>query len=116
MNGFKRLTMLALAAGALLVSGSVFAQDDNDRLIIGAGAEITTLDPRLATDVPSFERIGVIMEPLVVYDYGLSLAPRLATDWTFSDDGLTLTFNLRDDVTFHAGSAFTRADVTDTLQ
>src|SRR5690625_1538589 len=116
MNGFKRLTMLALAAGALFVSSSAFAQDDNDRLIIGAGAEITTLDPRLATDVPSFERIGVIMEPLVVYDHALSLIPRLATDWDFSDDGLTLTFNLRDDVTFHDGSDFTSADVKDTFE
>jgi peptide/nickel transport system substrate-binding protein len=30
----------------------------------------------------------------------------LATDWNVSDDGLTWTFNLREDVTFHDGTPF----------
>src|SRR5690606_12192934 len=29
----------------------------------------------------------------------------LATDWTISDDGLTYTFTIRTDVTFHDGTA-----------
>ncbi|MEQ6900950.1 ABC transporter substrate-binding protein [Nocardioides sp. YIM 152588] len=31
--------------------------------------------------------------------------PRLATEWSTSEDGLTWTFTLRDDVTFHTGRA-----------
>ncbi len=110
----KRLLALALALGALVLMGSVFAQ--NDRLNIGAGAEITTLDPRIATDVPSFERIAVIMEPLVVFGKDLGLEARLATEWAFADDGSTLTFKLREGVTFHDGSPFTSADVKDTFE
>lgn len=32
--------------------------------------------------------------------------PGLATSWTSADDGLTYTFTLRDDVTFHDGTTF----------
>ena len=110
----KRLLALALALGALVLMGSVFAQ--NDRLNIGAGAEITTLDPRIATDVPSFERIAVIMEPLVVFGKDLSLEPRLATEWAFAEDGSSLTFKLREGVKFHDGRPFTSADVKDTFE
>lgn len=35
----------------------------------------------------------------------------VAEDWTVSDDGLTYTFDLRDNVTFHDGSKLTSADV-----
>lgn len=37
--------------------------------------------------------------------------PDLAKDWEFSDDGLTLTFNLHDNVTWHDGEPFSSADV-----
>ncbi len=36
--------------------------------------------------------------------------PGLATSWQWSEDGLTLTFNLRDDAVWHDGTAFTAAD------
>lgn len=113
MRIIKRTLALALALGTLL-AGSAFAQ--NDRLNIGAGAEITTLDPRLATDVPSFERIGVIMEPLVVFGLDLSLEPRLATSWELAEDGMALSFVLREGVKFHDGRSFTSADVKYTFE
>jgi peptide/nickel transport system substrate-binding protein len=37
--------------------------------------------------------------------------PRLATDWTVSEDGMTYVFNLADGVTFHDGSPLTAEDV-----
>lgn len=94
---------------SLFIGGIVFAQ--NDRLVIGAGSEVQTMDPRLATDVASAMRTNVIMEPLVVFDRGLGLQPRLATSWELSDDLLSLSFTLREGVTFHDGSPFTSADV-----
>ncbi len=112
----KRTTLTAtlFAACALLLFGA--AQAQNDRLIIGSTSEVSGLDPRVAVDVPSFERINVILEPLVVFDRGLGLQPRLATDWEFSDDGLTLTFGLREGVLFHDGRAFTAEDVRFTFE
>jgi peptide/nickel transport system substrate-binding protein len=106
--------LLVLAVAWALASTVATAQ--NDRLIIGSTSEATGLDPRVATDVPSFERINVMFEPLVSFDRSLGLQPRLATDWELSDDSLTLTFNLRPGVTFHHGKAFTAEDVRDTFE
>ncbi|WP_165351910.1 ABC transporter substrate-binding protein [Salipiger sp. IMCC34102] len=40
----------------------------------------------------------------------------LATDWSSSDDGLTFTVQIRDDVTFHSGRPMTAEDVVYTLE
>lgn len=40
-----------------------------------------------------------------------SIEPNLAESWTVSEDGLTVTFNLRDDVTFANGDPVTADDV-----
>ena len=46
------------------------------------------------------------IEPLItINEQGLP-APKLATDWEFSDDGLTLTLTLRQGVKFHDGTDF----------
>ena len=39
------------------------------------------------------------------------ILPNLATSWEVSDDGLTYTFSLRDDVTFANGDPLTADDV-----
>jgi peptide/nickel transport system substrate-binding protein/microcin C transport system substrate-binding protein len=41
----------------------------------------------------------------------LEMKPRLATSWTQSKDGKTITVNLRSGVTWHDGKPFTAADV-----
>lgn len=47
-----------------------------------------------------------LFETLVTVDYDARLAPGLAEEWSISDDDLTWSFQLRDDVTFHNGTAF----------
>lgn len=54
------------------------------------------------------------LETLVTYNDG-EAAPLLAESWEYSDDELTLTFQLRDDVTFSDGAAFTAQDVKASL-
>lgn len=106
----KRRTLHALLAVLLLSLSSIFAFASE--LVIGASSEITNFDPRLSTDVYSAQRSNMMMEPLVVFGADpLVLQPRLATDWEISDDLQTITFNLREGVTFHDGAPFTSADV-----
>jgi peptide/nickel transport system substrate-binding protein len=53
-----------------------------------------------------------IYDTLVELDENLQpTVPRLAKSWTISEDGLTYTFNLRDDVYWHDGEKFTSEDV-----
>ncbi len=104
---------LVLGAVVALTAGAALAQE---RLVIASTGEADNLDPRVATDVRSFERISTIFEPLVVFDRGLGLQPRLATAWSFNEDATQITFSLRDDVTFHHGRAFTAEDVIYTFE
>ncbi|WP_245819860.1 ABC transporter substrate-binding protein [Rhodococcoides yunnanense] len=55
--------------------------------------------------------IGLAYESLIRYPHDeLSPTPLLATSWELAPDGLSLTLQLRDDVTFHSGRPFTSAD------
>ena len=56
------------------------------------------------------------MDPLVWIDeVTMEPEPWLAESWAWSPDGLTLTFTLRGDVTFHDGSPLTADDVAFSL-
>ncbi len=108
-----RRPFLALACVLLLLGGIGFAQT---RLVVSTVAEASGLDPRLVSDVYSFQRIYTMMEPLVVFEKDLGYRPRLATDWSFSEDGSVITFNLREGVPFHHGKPLTAEDVKYTIE
>jgi peptide/nickel transport system substrate-binding protein len=58
-----------------------------------------------------------VFNNLVIYDQSVarntfdSIRPELATDWTVSEDGREVRFNLRRGVKWHDGKPFTAADV-----
>ncbi|MDR2442215.1 MAG: ABC transporter substrate-binding protein [Deltaproteobacteria bacterium] len=53
-----------------------------------------------------------VFEPLVwLNDTNGNFEPMIAKSWNVSEDGLTYTFNLRDDVYFHNGDKLTAQDV-----
>jgi len=61
--------------------------------------------------------IGAVYDSLVDYPLdSLDPQPRLATSWELADDGLSVTLQLRDDVTFHSGREFTSKDVEFSIQ
>lgn len=73
-------------------------------------------DPNLATLSTVYTITQLIFDTLAEVAPNGDIIPSLATDWTISDDELTYTFNLRDDVTFHNGRAMTSADVKYTIE
>lgn len=56
-----------------------------------------------------------IFESLLTYDFKLAPQPSLAESWTISPDGRKYTFNLRRNVRWHDGKAFTADDVVFTF-
>src|SRR5690606_28576352 len=52
-----------------------------------------------------------VLEFLIGIDENGAPAPVLAEDWVWSDDGMTLTVNLRQGVMFHNGNEMTSEDV-----
>jgi peptide/nickel transport system substrate-binding protein len=51
-----------------------------------------------------------LYDPIITWDENMEFVPALAEDWSLSEDGLTWTFNVRDDVFFHNGDPVTSAD------
>lgn len=105
------LTSVIVAASALTgcspQSSSLNGDDSSDRIVVGQVAEPKSLDPGAVTAVNDFRIVVNLYDGLVQYaDDSLDVEPALATDWDISDDGLTYTFHLRDDVTFQDGTPF----------
>ncbi|TLS36995.1 ABC transporter substrate-binding protein [Pseudalkalibacillus caeni] len=75
-------------------------------LVFGRGADAVSLDPINVTDGESIRSTNNIYETLFTYDNNLKLQPKLAMGYETSEDGLTWTIKLRDDVKFHDGTKF----------
>jgi peptide/nickel transport system substrate-binding protein len=81
-------------------------------------ADLATLDPpRAFADINGMLQ-PLYGEPLVVVDQAnpTEILPAVAESWEVSDDGLTYTFTLRDDITFSTGNPLTADDVVFTFQ
>ena len=75
--------------------------------VFAASSDPVSLDPAFASDGETFRVARQMFEGLVGTKPGTAdPAPLLATEWEASDDGLSYTFTLRDDVTFHDGEPF----------
>jgi oligopeptide transport system substrate-binding protein len=105
------LRLLALVALVLLAPGLVpaAAQDaaGDHVLRIEKNGYPDTLDPQLAYDTSQDLVIGLGFEGLTRIDKELNVVPAAAESWEFSDDGLILTFRLRDGLVYSDGTPLT---------
>ena len=71
-----------------------------------------TLNLALSNDSSSSSILGYLFEGLTETSWlNNQVEPSLAESWEHSDDGLTWTFHLRQDVSWHDGQPFTAHDV-----
>ena len=93
--------------------------DEGDWLIWSLRVEPKTLN-QINVDNDIYSRwitIHNIFEPLMVYDFDeVKLKPHLARSCEISNDGLEITFHLRDDIHFSDGVPITADDVIFTYQ
>lgn len=69
--------------------------------------EPSTFIAREVTDYYSATVLSQVMEGLVALDpNSLKIKPLIAKNWTISDDGLTYTFTIRNDIYFHPHNVF----------
>ncbi|HRO10953.1 ABC transporter substrate-binding protein [Amaricoccus sp.] len=110
----SRRTLLGTAA-ALLASTALprlARAAEGGRLVVAADSEPRQLNPAIVASNGVFFIASKVVEPLAEASYeGDGLRPLLATAWEGSDDGRTITFTLREGVTWHDGTPFTSADV-----
>ena len=104
------LAVLAVGCGSGSDTGSNGSGVIDQVININWGAEPPSLDPGLATDTTSGDVITNIMDPLVKLDKNLEPVPNLAKSWDVSNDGKTVTFELRDDGRWTNGDPVTAQD------
>lgn len=121
-----RRLLAALAIGALATGVTACATGgDTDSSTANSSEAVyrlpitdpgSEIDPLTVADYNAQIISGLVTEPLVSLDAAGELHPRLATEWTASDDGLTWTITVRDGALFNDGSAVTSADVVATFE
>jgi peptide/nickel transport system substrate-binding protein len=84
-------------------------------LVAAITSDINQMSPWKATQFQAVAVLGLIYGTLTELDQNLNVVPGLAQSWESSADGKTLTFHLRDGVTFHSGAPLTSADVKASL-
>lgn len=80
--------------------------DDKKVFFYNESANISSLDPAFAKDQAMIWANLQIFNGLVQLDSLLDVQPSIAKTWEVSEDGLTYTFLLRDDVYFHNHELF----------
>ena len=90
------------------------ADAPDDVLRVNFGSSQIETDPARGQTALEAQVLTALYEGLVVYD-PLSLRPQpgAAKSWAFSDDGLTLTFHLRDGLQYEDGTPITSKDFRD---
>lgn len=111
-----RIAFAALCAFAALAPVSAFAQQKGGTVVVVDPGTPNTLDCHF-NGIAVGRSIQVHWcESLVTIDENSSIIPMLAESWKVADDGLSVTFKLREGVKFHDGSVMTSADVKASLE
>ncbi len=105
---------LALKRAKIASEQSDYAQGDWS--VNALGSTLKTITPLVSTDADASNVQSYILETLMTRDPDtLEWTGLIAKDWTVSDDGLIITFRLRDDVYFSDGEPLDSSDVVFTF-
>jgi peptide/nickel transport system substrate-binding protein len=114
---FFSIALISIFLICLAGCSSCRRQNDN-AFTIALENEFSTLDPNIKTssDASSERMRQLLFSSLVKKNEKFDYVPDLASEIKRSDDGLTYTFTLHDNVKFHNGQPLTSADVKYTLE
>jgi len=93
-------------AGAMVSMAALAMPAQAAELRIGMQDDVDILDPAQSQTFAGRLVFSNLCDKLVDISPNVEIVPMLATDWTVSEDGLTLTMNLRQDAVFHDGTPF----------
>ncbi|MCI2154447.1 MAG: ABC transporter substrate-binding protein [Solobacterium sp.] len=104
----------ASATAAVQTVSAAAEVPDTVRTVMGS--EPDSLDPFQSAASDTEAVMLNVFDGLVRFDSEGKIIPGIAESWDISEDGLTYTFHLRNDVKFHNGNACTSKDVLYTYQ
>lgn len=88
------------------------------KVVVGAmdTAPNGQFNPIFYTDAYEANIIGLVFESLIARDENLEFQPELAESWEINEDHTSVTFKLREGITWHDGEPFTADDVVFTYK
>ncbi|MGB0766307.1 MAG: peptide-binding protein [Phycisphaeraceae bacterium] len=90
---------------------------EGDYFIDAFSSTVKNLTPYISGDIYASRIEGYVLEPLLTVDPNtLEYKPWIAKSWDVSDDGLTITYKMRDDVVFADGEPLDANDVVFTYE
>ena len=110
----KALSVLLALVMALSLLPAAMAE--GNVLRYGTETEPAGFDPHTISSHASIRIMNQMYNQLVDVNENLEVVPELATAWEISDDNLTYTFTLADNVYFHSGRKMTAEDVKYSLE
>ncbi|WP_187431119.1 putative D,D-dipeptide-binding periplasmic protein DdpA [Roseobacter fucihabitans] len=121
MNAFNRLlTSAAIGLAVSVSSFAAYAETPANMLVIANRIDdITTIDPGESFEFAGSDVIRNIYGRLVNFDplnLDAGYQPDLAESWVVSEDGKSITFTMREGVTFHSGNPVRAEDAEFSLR
>jgi oligopeptide transport system substrate-binding protein len=103
-----RLVIICILTLAITTTCKNTTEDNENRTVFNYNemAGISSLDPASANNTEDIWGVNQVFNGLVQLNDSLTVSPCIAKHWYISDDGLTYTFILRDDVYFHDNKCF----------
>lgn len=122
----KRLSRLVAVLAAGVLAGLVAApsalgqgsgEDRKVTFTLGSANDVDSMNPFVGVEAPAYFMYALNYDLLVGFSTkDLSPEPSVAESWETSEDGLTWTFKIRDDMKWSDGEPLTSADVEYTFQ
>jgi peptide/nickel transport system substrate-binding protein len=111
-----RKVRLVIVLCAFVVAFSMVTHAQVDRFRVALTGDESTINPyTYVTGYPGWNMLTLQYDTLYQLDTSGVPQPWLVTNKEVSEDGLTVTLDLHDDVTWHDGEAFTAEDVVFTV-
>jgi peptide/nickel transport system substrate-binding protein len=108
--GFLMMSVV-LGASFLCLDAAAQTPKYGGTVVTSNVANVTTLNPVWKYDSPAFNISQNIYSALIIMNFSAKPYGDLAKSWEVSDDRLTYTFHLHDNVYWHDGVKFSSADV-----
>ncbi|MEN6370325.1 MAG: ABC transporter substrate-binding protein [Thermotogota bacterium] len=106
------VAVLVGALSLLLYGTPLLASTPADTLVVGTLQEISLVDPSIDYSFTGGPIFPAAYERLVTFNsHTGKVEPELAVSWDISEDGTVYTFNVRQGVQFHDGSALNAESV-----
>ena len=100
-----RYPLLATGLAALLACAAASPASAQSTFRIGLQEDPDALDPHKGNTYVGRVVFAALCDKLIDISPKLELVPQLASSWTISPDGLSITIKLRAGVKFHDGEA-----------